>query len=63
MRGGSSLAARKSLVVRDCMVADAILSNPSPLPNSLLTGQLTGNFAEFVHLTRFSKLTPKQFWR
>src|SRR5215831_13460268 len=28
-------------------------SNPSPLPNSLLTGKLTGNFVKFVCLVRF----------
>ena len=38
----------------DCVVADAVdlepVSNPA---NSLLTGKLTGNFAEFLRAARF----------
>ena len=38
---------RKVSVIRiwDRVVADAVKSNPSPLPNSLLTGKRTGNFS------------------
>jgi len=48
---------RKVSVIRDsgnCVVADAVdlepVSNPA---NSLLTGKLTGNFAEFLRAVRF----------
>src|SRR5665811_1541575 len=43
----------KPVVRSDWMVADAVQSNPSPLPNSLLTGKLTGNFADSGALRRF----------
>src|SRR5262245_11117084 len=35
-------------------------SNPSPFPNSLLTGKLAGNFVEFACLVRFCMPTRKQ---
>src|SRR5262249_38637130 len=35
-------------------------SNPSPLPNSLLTGKLTGNFVKIASLMRFCTLTRQQ---
>src|SRR5262245_803648 len=38
-------------------------SNPSPLPNSLLTGKLTGNYVEFARLMRFRSPTREQIQR
>jgi hypothetical protein len=38
-------------------------SNPSPLPNSLLTGKLTGNFVKIASLMRFCTLTREQIQR
>ena len=38
-------------------------SNPSPLPISLLTGKLTGNFVKSAHFLRFWMLTREQFQR
>jgi hypothetical protein len=38
-------------------------SNPSPLPNSLLTGKLTGNYVEFARLMRFRSPTGEQIQR
>jgi hypothetical protein len=35
-------------------------TNPSPLPNSLLTGKLTGNFVKFARWARFRTLTREQ---
>ena len=38
-------------------------SNPSPLPNSLLTGKITGNFVETARFVRYRRLASEQFQR
>ena len=40
----------------DCVADDAVSCEPVSAPNSLLTGKLTGNFAESGHPPRFSCL-------
>jgi hypothetical protein len=40
----------------DCVADDAVHYEPVSAPNSLLTGKLTGNFAESGHPSRFSRL-------
>src|SRR5262245_4474724 len=47
---------RKVSGIRDwgnCVVVDAIRYEPVSMPNSLLTGKLTGNYVEFACLMRF----------
>ena len=51
----ASITARPALVMRTQSP-----SNPSPAPNSLLTGKLTGNFAESGRARRFSRPLEQQ---
>src|SRR5580692_1491063 len=40
----------------DCVAEDAVLIGPVSAPDSLLTGKLTGNFADSTPLGRFLRL-------
>ena len=44
----------------ECVVANAVAIEPVSAPNSLLTGKLTGNFAESGLTRRFSRLLRQQ---
>jgi hypothetical protein len=49
IRGYSQLT-RKSLFALDCVVADAVRVEPVSAENSLLSGKITGKFAELASL-------------
>jgi hypothetical protein len=53
---GFRRASRKYRWRPDCLADDAVHYEPVSAPNSLLTGKLTGNFAESDHPSRFSRL-------
>jgi hypothetical protein len=44
----------------ECVVVDAVGCELVSTPNSLITGNLTGNFLIFGHFPRFSLLISKQ---
>jgi hypothetical protein len=48
------------LAETDCMADGAVSCEPVSAPNSLLTGKLTGNFAESGRPPRFSHLISTQ---
>src|SRR5262249_13183336 len=48
---------------RDCVADDAVSCEPVSAPNSLLTGKLTGNFANSGPQQRFPHLINEQIQR
>jgi hypothetical protein len=57
---GSCQRPQETGLSRNCVVADAFHRNRSPNPNSLITGNLTGNFLILGPFARFSLLIGEQ---